>query len=111
MRVSPAITRADSIFQTASMTRCVSVVVTITDHIMFNGRVQDALDVILSGGEAGARDRTTAETTNAADYTTPPAAQPIPPTASLRPAIVRSLTRLSAGFRMTSPECALPDYA
>ena len=33
MRVSPAINRADSIFQTASIVRCISVLVTRTDHI------------------------------------------------------------------------------
>jgi hypothetical protein len=40
MRVSPAITRADSILQTASIAWCVSVAVTATDHTMFSSSAQ-----------------------------------------------------------------------
>src|ERR1700682_6557104 len=36
MRARPAMSRGDSILQTASIARCVSVAVTATDHIMFN---------------------------------------------------------------------------
>lgn len=43
MRVSPAITRADSILHTASMARCVSVAVTATDHTMFRPSAQVGL--------------------------------------------------------------------
>ena len=37
IRAKPAISRADSIFHTASMARCVSVAVTVTDHNMLPG--------------------------------------------------------------------------
>ena len=40
MRVSPAMTFADSIFQTVSMARCVSVAVTATDHTIFESVAQ-----------------------------------------------------------------------
>jgi hypothetical protein len=40
MRASPAMILADSIRQTASMARCVSVAVTATDHIIFDLRLQ-----------------------------------------------------------------------
>jgi hypothetical protein len=40
IRVRPAMILADSILQTASMARCVSVAVTATNHIIFNALVQ-----------------------------------------------------------------------
>ena len=40
MRVSPAMTFGDSIFQTASIVGCISVAVTATDHIMFSVLLQ-----------------------------------------------------------------------
>src|SRR6266849_4271619 len=42
IRVSAAISFADSIFQTASMARCVSLWVTTTHHTIFNPAAQDA---------------------------------------------------------------------
>src|SRR3979409_65491 len=42
MRARPAISRGDSILQTASMAECVSVAVTATDHITFNPPVEGA---------------------------------------------------------------------
>ncbi len=39
--LSPAMILADSILQTASITRCVSVAVTINDHTTFDVSVQD----------------------------------------------------------------------
>jgi hypothetical protein len=40
MRARPAMILADSMRQTASMARCVSVAVTATDHTTFDLRVQ-----------------------------------------------------------------------
>src|ERR1700722_10489306 len=40
MRVRPAMSLGDSILQTASMVRCMSVAVTTTDHIIFNPAAQ-----------------------------------------------------------------------
>src|SRR6266487_1927960 len=42
IRARPAMSLGDSILQTASMARCVSVAVTATDHIIFNPPVQEA---------------------------------------------------------------------
>src|SRR5258708_21428847 len=41
MRARPAINLADSILQTASIARCVSLAGTVTDHTTFNPPVQD----------------------------------------------------------------------
>ena len=46
MRVSPAMMRADSILQTASMARWVSVDVTATHHTIFNRLVQAGLSLL-----------------------------------------------------------------
>src|SRR5229473_1356206 len=42
IRARPAISLGDSILQTASIVRCVSVAVTATDHIIFNPPAQEA---------------------------------------------------------------------
>src|ERR1700716_402445 len=51
IRVRPAMSLADSILQTASITRCVSVAVTATDQSIFNPAVQyrDASRLLLRG--------------------------------------------------------------
>jgi len=60
-------------------------------------------DVILTGGEAGAKDRTTFHSIDAAEELIQAAGDLFAPAdVSTEPAAVRSFTRLNAGFRMTS---------
>ena len=47
----------DSILQTASIVRCISVAVTATDHTIFNGSAQAGTDAIRRAFIIGTRDR------------------------------------------------------